>query len=286
MQLMEGRMNVLQIAALSVCALATSAYSQDLFPQIHQLPPPTPANELAITSPTELATSTPKVNLVYLVPKDKVVSQNYASSMNTAIASLSRWYSGQMPNHKTFQSSVPAVIVVPLPHDASYYANNARPAIFTQFWDNVLGDALPLTGGRFNDPQNIWAYYIDADPICNECGGCGTSGVLLVSANDLRGLAGETDKFTDPCTPANKPYPYPPNRWIGGLGHELGHAFGLPHPPGCETGDKSCDSSALMWVGYASYPNTHLRDEEKATLIKSPFFVITQMNPRIRAVKP
>jgi hypothetical protein len=254
---------------------SASAYAQDVLPPVHQLPPQ--------RSIVELAVSTPKVNLVYLVPSDKAVKQNYVSAMNTAIASLIQWYSVQTTNHKTFQASTPAVIVVPLPHDSNYYANNPRPAIFTQFWDNVLGDAFPLTGGRFNDPQNVWAYYIDADPICNECGGCGTSGILLVSANDLRGLAGETDKFTDPCNPSVKPFPYAVNRWIGGLGHELGHAFGLPHPPGCDAGEKTCDSAALMWAGYASYPNTFLRADEKSVLLNSPFFFVSL--GRVRSVK-
>jgi hypothetical protein len=143
--------------AIVALLFSASAYAQDVLPPVHQLP--------SQHSIVELAVSTPKVNLVYLVPSDKAVKQNYVSAMNTAIASLIQWYSSQTANHKTFQASTPAVIVVPLPHDSSYYANNPRPAIFTQFWDNVLGDAFPLTGGRFSDPQNVWAYYIDADPI-------------------------------------------------------------------------------------------------------------------------
>lgn len=271
--------------AVTLSLLAASAYSQDVPPPDDVLPPP---QQLSSGSPiTDLAVSTPKVNLVYLVPKDKVVSQTYVTAMGNAGASLTRWYASQMPNHKTFQVSAPAVIVVPLPHDASYYGNNVRPSIFTQFWDNVLNDAFPLTGGRFSDPLNVWAFYIDADPICNECGGCGTSGVLVVSANDLRGLAGETNKLFDECNPANKPYPWPINRWIGGLGHELGHAFGLPHPPGCDDGDKTktCDGNALMWTGYASYPNTYLTDAAKNTLLTSPFFIFNA-NPKVRAVRP
>jgi hypothetical protein len=124
-----------------------------------------------IDSVSDTAASTPKVNLVYLVPSDKQVKQNYATAMDAAIRSLVRWYGTQTANHKTFGAASPSVIVVTLPHNSSYYANNTQPAIFTQFWNNVLGDAFPLTGGRFNDPANIWAYYIDADPICNECGG-------------------------------------------------------------------------------------------------------------------
>lgn len=269
-------MRILAISVLSTCLLTASAHSQDVLPPKDQLPPQSPV--------TELAVSTPKVNMVYLAPKDKPVNQKYVTAMNVAITSLVQWYARQMPNHRTFQTSDPSVIVVSLPHDASYYANNPRPAIFSQFWDNVLGDAMPLTGGRFNDPQNIWAYYIDADPICNECGGCGTSGVLVVSANDLRGLAGETDKFTDPCNPSAKPPAWGVNRWIGGLGHELGHAFGLPHPPGCDKGEAICDSGALMWSGFYSYPYTYLRADETAILRAGSFFFVP-MDPKARAVK-
>jgi hypothetical protein len=245
----------------------------------HDGPPPVAAFDFA-------AAATPKVNLVYLVPTDKQVKQNYVTSMDAAVRSLIRWYAGQTTNHKTFGASSPTVVVVSLPHDSNYYANNPRPAIFTQFWDNVLNDALPLTNGHFNDPLNTWAYYIDADPICNECGGCGTSGILLVSANDLRGLAGESSAFTDPCT-SNKPFPYPPPRWIGGLGHELGHAFGLPHPPGCDDGNTAiqCDTNALMWAGYAAYPNTFLRDDNKAVLLNSPFFIFNPPVDRVRSIK-
>ena len=61
--------------------------------------------------------------------------------------------------------------------------------------------------------------------------------------------------------------------WIGGLAHELGHAFGLPHPPGCDEGWNGCDADALMWAGYAyDYPDTYLTEADKLTLLGSPFF--------------
>ena len=65
--------------------------------------------------------------------------------------------------------------------------------------------------------------------------------------------------------------PEPVSRLIGGLGHELGHAFGLPHPPGCDAGSPACPTQALMWLGYITYPNAFLLPEDKSTLLASQF---------------
>lgn len=234
---------------------------------------------LALFLSAQVAAS-PKVNIVYLVPSDRTVQQPYVSALDQAIRSLRTWYSGQMSPRKTFNVASPAVHVVALPHAAAWYAENPRPALFTQFWENVLADAFPLTGGGFHDPENIWAYYIDADPACGQCGGCGTSGVLVISANDLRGLTGEPWR---PSCPGDFDHGGPA-RFIGGLGHELGHAFGLPHPPGCDQGDPQCDHNALMWNGFRSYPNAYLRPDEVAILNNSPFFLV-QPTMKRRAVR-
>ena len=75
---------------------------------------------------TELATPPPKVNLVYCVPTDKKVNQSYVNAMSLAGTSLVGWYASQVPGHKTFGLASPAVRVVLLPHDTTYYANNPR----------------------------------------------------------------------------------------------------------------------------------------------------------------
>lgn len=215
--------------------------------------------------------SEPKVHVVYLVPADRTVRQDYAEALAHAIVDLRAWFANQMKEYgrKTFTIASPTVSVVALPHDASYYSTNPQPNLFTQFWGNVLNDAMPLTGGRFNDPENVWAYYIDADAACGQCAGCGAAGVLLIGANDLRGFLGEPYR---PACPTDWDTPSL-GRYIGGLGHELGHAFGLPHPKACDEGKPDCDWEALMWNGFRHYPNTYLRPDEKATLDSSPFFL-------------
>ena len=76
-----------------------------------------------------------------------------------------------------------------------------------------------------------------------------------------------------PCV-GKSPDNAPICRWVGGLGHELGHSFELPHPPGCDPGSSGpcTDPDSLLWTGYAMYPNTYLRQEDKDTLNQSPFF--------------
>lgn len=225
-----------------------------------------------------VASYPPRVNIVYLVPSDRQVRPDYIEGLEYAAATLRKWYALHTPTAITFTLAEPTVWVVPVPHDARWYADNARPSLVTQFWDNVLSDAFPLTGGAFNSRNDVWAYYIDADPACGEFGGSGTSGVLVVSANDLRGVSGE------PTLPDCAGYRDPPGRerWIGGPGHELGHAFGLPHPSGCDQGRPECDQNAFMWNGFRIFPDTYLRADEIHVLENSPFFVATTRRRAVR----
>ncbi|HEX8720133.1 MAG TPA: hypothetical protein VF736_05790, partial [Pyrinomonadaceae bacterium] len=59
------------------------------------------------------------------------------------------------------------------------------------------------------------------------------------------------------------------------LGHELGHAFNLPHPPGCDQNDATlCGNfprNSLMYLGYASFPNTYLLAQDKSSLAATGF---------------
>src|SRR5207247_1049543 len=139
-----------------------------------------------------------------------------------------------------------------LPQHASAYYNANNQAGQFEFWSRVLGDAFDATGGRFNDPDNVWIYYIDADPACGQGTG-GTSGVALLGANDLRGLVSEPNV---PACIGGRPDTSGVCRWIGGLGYELGHALGLPHPPGCDQGNCLAEAYfSLMFVGYSLYPD-------------------------------
>ncbi|GAB4401164.1 MAG: hypothetical protein OHK0053_23510 [Microscillaceae bacterium] len=83
--------------------------------------------------------------------------------------------------------------------------------------------------------------------------------------DDLLGLIGQHPKQPDI------------HRWIAGLGHEIGHAFGLKHPQ-----DTKKDADAIMWTGIygGKYPDIcYLTSEDKSILQKSPFFFDDQGVP-------
>jgi hypothetical protein len=214
----------------------------------------------------------PRVRLVYLVPPDRSVVPLYAATLEKALRELSLWYQDHTADGSTFEMHDPVVEVVATPHPAAWYATHPTSGSYLhQFWDNARADAFALTGGAFSDPANIWVYYLDADYACGQMGGAGTSGVTILPANDLRGLAGERNHPPCPEDPIDTSSRC---RWVGGLGHELGHAFGLPHPPGCDNPNPAtpCDHGALMWTGYTTYPDTRLTNADRAQLAASPFF--------------
>jgi hypothetical protein len=218
----------------------------------------------------ENAPSSAVVRVVYLVPSDRSVNHEYVKRLEAAAEHVQRWTRDQMGG-TTFSLLKRVVEVVQLPQPAEYYSTTPNGDYSLWFWNNVLRDGFDATGGTFFDPQNIWAFYIDSEPACEQAVGA-TSGVALLPAHDLRGLAGEPTTLT--C--GGPPPDYDTNvcRWVGGLGHALGHAFGLPHPPGCDDNDAAtaCPADTLMFLGYITYPNTYLLEEDKAALARTPFF--------------
>jgi hypothetical protein len=218
-----------------------------------------------------------QVRVIYLVPADKTFRADYQSAIANAIGSLQRFYRDQLGNSNAFSLHAPTVEFYQTPHAAAFYSTGAN-ARAGGFYETVLADGFALTGGGFNDPNNRWIFYIDADQICGQYIG-GTSGIALLAANDLRGLTGQRNV---PVCANEQPDPFGVNRWIGGLGHELGHSFNLPHPPGCDNGSctgGSFASNSLMWFGYASYPNTYLLDDNKTQLLATGFFNPLSLDP-------
>lgn len=230
------------------------------------------------TGPATEGTGT--VRFVYIVPNDRSPRADYKAAVADAALHLHDFYQKELGSGYTYHLNDPIVEVHKTIHDASWYAtNNAGGSSNGWFWVNALADAFAETGGTFNDPNNRWIYFIDAEPACGQYAG-GTSGVALLPSGDLRGLNGESNIPPCPLDPPDTGGKY---RFIGGAGHELGHAFNLPHPPGCGSGGTfdGCTGGStafysLMYVGYAYYPGTYFLAQDKTDLLAFTDFFSVQ----------
>lgn len=200
-----------------------------------------------------------QVRLLYVVPQDREFRADHAAAIRNALTDLRSWYAGQLAG-KTFTLFGSEPERCRLPREAAYYASDS--------WSKVLNDVqscLPVSHGS---STFAWVLYVDVVHECNAPGrlGAGTDGLTILPRQDMDGLIGAP--YFDDC---GVEYRQPITRYIGGAGHELGHAFGLSHPPGCDQGLSNCDQNALMWAGYAAYPATYLRADERQILLASPF---------------
>lgn len=213
-----------------------------------------------------------KVRTVYIVPSDKTPNPKYAQAIGAALRHLQIFYRNELGNGQSFSVYDPIVETLQTKHSTSYYATHDGGGDAKQrHYDNVADDGFAHTNGKYNDPNFRYVFYVDSDPPCGQLQGAGGDGVTVLPANDLRGLVGEKQVAICPNDPD---YGFGVCRWVGGLGHELGHALGLPHPPGCDAGSADCDSNDLMWLGYSTYPKTYIRDSEQKLLKASPFFKV------------
>jgi hypothetical protein len=203
------------------------------------------------------------VRIIYLVSADRTVREDFKKGIETAAKDLKGWYGKQLGG-PTFRLNTPTVEVVKSDKAAKWFYSHPNGDDKDDWgFNNGLAEARRLVGARQGDAEYVWVIYSDGPG--NK--GQGGSGVAVLPEDDLLGLVGQH--------PEQKSV----KRWIAGLGHELGHAFGLEHPRDTEKyGD------ALMWDGiYGKYPDqTYLTAEDKAILLKSPFFFHPNGDPVVK----
>lgn len=200
----------------------------------------------------------PKVRMVYIVPIDKVYNSKYEQRMKKAIMHLQDFYLKEMDYEKTFFVNNSIIEVIKSRYSSSIFSQT--------MWSTAIDEAIDHLGATWNDPNNRWLLFVDADVACDGQGIGGNSGFAVMSANDLRGLSGERQIY-DCKKDSTVPQYNTPARWVGGLGHELAHSWLVPHPPECDPERTSaCPIKALMDLGYRNYPNTFLLETDKNIL--------------------
>jgi len=207
----------------------------------------------------------PVVRLLYLCPSDVAPRGLFSITAGNEAIHFQRWLREQMGDNTSFALSHPIIETVILPHPAAWYATNPNGNDRKMwYWLNVTQDVFSITSARYNDPFNIWLLYVDAD---NAGGAVGAfAGVAILPRHDVLGLLGESDQ--------------PLCRWVGGLGHELGHCLGLPHPTQCENGTEPGhpDCGSLMYLGYLTYPATSIIAANRQILRASQFIMSIQFS--------
>jgi hypothetical protein len=198
--------------------------------------------------------------LVYLAPADRPARDDSRAAIADAARQLQTWWAGQLGG-PTFRLAADPVEVCSSTRPASWFS--VHP------WQQVTSELAACVPWRYDDPQYRWVVYADVSPACGDPDRIAetTRGVTILGEQELLGISGVLTT-TDPCGRTDTE---PRGRWIGGLGHELGHALGLSHPPGCDDGLPGCDVDSLMWTGYVTWPDAHLGPAEQAALVGNPF---------------
>lgn len=211
---------------------------------------------LGLLSPRLCAMADPPgtntVRFVYLVSADREEKAEFTRAIDHAAGDIQAWYAGQLDG-ETFRLNSPVVEVLHSDKDGAWYTTHPHQSTQDNWgFYNSLAELKQLKNASPNRDGFVWVVYSDGP------GNSGRAipGFAYLPEDDLLGLVGRHP--TQPST----------NRWIAGLGHELGHALGLPHPQ-----DTKKHNDAIMWAGfYGKYPDQcYLTDQDKAILADSPF---------------
>ena len=195
------------------------------------------------------------VRVVYCVPTDREVREEYLKAIEAGIVEMQQFYYRNLFG-KTFLLNSPIVEVYHAANRAQWYTDHvpeANPNTEHRHYvfENLSREVRRTLGARRNDPKHTWIFYIDCPPGW----GLGTQGFCIMCDADLLGLAGlsQEDKRV--------------SRWIGGVGHEFGHALGLPHPP------DGYDINSIMnpLTGLRAFPYTYFAEADRDRLLKNRF---------------
>ena len=243
-------------------AIATPEPTPTLAPEPTPTATPTPTPTLA-PEPTPTATPTPTpepepvVRIVYATPSDVDPNPEYIAALERAVYSVQAWYAEQLDG-LTFEVQQPFPEQCTLPGKEEEYAKGGAYNRIV----NELRDCVPIW---WEQPHNVWAVYPDVTGDCELTDlGRGGYGITVLHRDDLEGLTNVDGHWH--CG-----FYRPQMGWVGGLAHELGHALGLPHPPGCDEGLETCDYDAMMMLGFTKYPDAHFTEADIAFLLESPF---------------
>lgn len=182
---------------------------------------------------TALAADPPDktVRVFYIQPTDVTFNPKYVTGITSVMKSSQRYFMEQCKY--TFKLNDPVVEVVKGLHPRSWYEKTANDP--DEYWWAVyngredLLKQVPSINTDWNRSRWKIVFYIDAEG--PQAGGGGGNGWVLLPKHDADGAL---------------IYPRDTARWVGGMVHELGHAFGLP--------DASSTDGTVMSASFYGWP--------------------------------
>lgn len=89
----------------------------------------------------------PVVRIVYLVPADRAVRDDYTRHLDSAIGHVQIWLRNELGEGLSFSTSKKPLEVIQTSHTASWYRENPAGDFAVWFFNNVVADGFALTGG-------------------------------------------------------------------------------------------------------------------------------------------
>ena len=206
-----------------------------------------------------------RVTAVYLVPADQAVDETRAKFFRCALHVVDGWFAQRAGRHFAWELSV-----VQSAHPVAWFqcgqANSFEqcyPQVYAQvgelgypLWSDLTLFALAMQGNlvhwggtRIATPTGGGLAYVGAD--------------LFTQLTDKQCLPGQCMTF-DIATNTMHDGDY----ITGGIAHELGHAFGLPHPD-----PQAPNFTWSIMAEHWHYPNNGFLDGELAALSSNPLLV-------------
>ncbi len=254
------RLEPLQPTATSTEIMPSPTATWTTVPTSEPTLTPTPQTVLAATGVPatqegmNVPTAAYNVLPVLFVPKDLTPNVHYIIEITRRMEQIQRWYAEQL---RGITFTLEPVVTLIGTYERDHYYQPCFPPVMAcdwgyALWDNISRDVEQNMGMSFRDDRVI-ALFIQND---------GMGGTALGGGNiALNGLGTAVgDCLTPGCM-------YRLNE--GGLAHELGHAFGLPHTEGEEY------ARSIMGQAFYDFPRATVvnsdRNPEIDILLSSPF---------------
>jgi hypothetical protein len=181
------------------------------------------------------------IRVFYLHPADVPFEQRYPDGIGNVMLEAQAFFQEQLG--KTFRLNDPIVEVVQGEQERSWYENTPNGG--DKYWWSAT-NAQQEIARRFDltIPDPRWIVVSEVSAEGEGAGGGALGGWVLLPGHDADGGAG---------------YPADKARWVGGMVHELGHAFGLP--------DSVSTDGTCMSASFYGFPDCNFTQSQKDTML-------------------